>query len=160
MLLYNSITMAYKSLYIDGVKEEIFKYEGLYNKGSQRNIVEKVKKLRITNFQTAQFLLQQNLKTKKPQMTSKRNSNNNLKHPKSKKQPTKTNTEIAKEKSAVKDLTKSECVSLICLSLSVDSSLALEIYQYRVLKKVILCNFSIFFCFGWLFCRLRFGFSL
>jgi hypothetical protein len=29
MLLYNSITMAYKSLYIDGVKEEIFKYEGL-----------------------------------------------------------------------------------------------------------------------------------
>jgi hypothetical protein len=26
MLLYNSITMAYKSLYIDGVKEEIFKY--------------------------------------------------------------------------------------------------------------------------------------
>jgi hypothetical protein len=58
---------------------------------------------------------------------------------KSTKQPTKTkkNTEIAKQKSAVKDLTKSECVSLICLSLSVDSSLALEIYQYRVLKKVM-----------------------
>jgi hypothetical protein len=58
---------------------------------------------------------------------------------KSTKQPTKTkkNTEIANEKSAVKDLTKSECVSLICLTLSVDSSLALEIYQYRVLKKVM-----------------------
>jgi hypothetical protein len=58
---------------------------------------------------------------------------------KSTKQPTKTkkNTEIAKEKSAVKDLTKSECVSLICLSISVDSDLALEIYQYRVLKKVM-----------------------
>jgi hypothetical protein len=49
----------------------------------------------------------------------------------------KKNTEIANEKSAVKDLTKSECVSLICLTLSVDSSLALEIYQYRVLKKVM-----------------------
>jgi hypothetical protein len=31
MLLYNSITMQYKSLYIDAVKSEIFKYEGLYH---------------------------------------------------------------------------------------------------------------------------------
>ena len=54
MLLYNSITMAYKSLYIDGVKEEIFKYEGLYNKESQRNIIEKVKKLKVTTFQTVE----------------------------------------------------------------------------------------------------------
>jgi hypothetical protein len=54
MLLYNSITMAYKSLYIDGVKEEIFKYEGLYNKESQRNIIEKVKKLKFTTFQTVE----------------------------------------------------------------------------------------------------------
>jgi hypothetical protein len=39
---------------------------------------------------------------------------------KAKKQPAKTkkNTEIVEEESAVKDLTKSECVSLICLSLS------------------------------------------
>jgi vacuolar-type H+-ATPase catalytic subunit A/Vma1 len=64
---------------------------------------------------------------------AKRNLQNN--QPKQKK-----NTEIANEKSAVKDLTKSECVSLICLTLSVNSSLALEIYQ------------------GWLFCR--FGFAL
>jgi hypothetical protein len=46
--------MAYKSLYIDGVKEEIFKYEGLYNKESQRNIIEKVKKLKVTTFQTVE----------------------------------------------------------------------------------------------------------
>jgi hypothetical protein len=58
---------------------------------------------------------------------------------KAKKQPAKTkkNTEIVEEESAVKDLTKSECVSLICLSLSIDSSLAIEIYQYRVLKKAM-----------------------
>jgi hypothetical protein len=35
MLLYNSITMPYKSLYLNGVKKEIFKYEGLYNQGHQ-----------------------------------------------------------------------------------------------------------------------------
>jgi hypothetical protein len=31
MLLYNSITMPYKSLYLNGVKKEIFKYEGLHS---------------------------------------------------------------------------------------------------------------------------------
>jgi hypothetical protein len=41
-----------KSLYIDGVKKEIFKYEVLYNEGHQRNIIEKLKKLKITTFQT------------------------------------------------------------------------------------------------------------
>jgi hypothetical protein len=54
MLLYNCITMAYKSLYIDGVKKEIFKYEVLYNEGHQRNIIEKLKKLKITTFQTVE----------------------------------------------------------------------------------------------------------
>ena len=54
MLLYNCITMVYKSLYIDGVKKEIFKYEVLYNEGHQRNIIEKLKKLKITTFQTVE----------------------------------------------------------------------------------------------------------
>ena len=52
MLLYNSITMPYKSLYLNGVKKEIFKYEGLYNQGHQIIIIEKVRKLKITTFQT------------------------------------------------------------------------------------------------------------
>jgi hypothetical protein len=35
-----------------------------------------------------------------------------------------------------KDLTKSEAISHIHLNLDIDSGLALEIYKYRVLKKV------------------------
>jgi hypothetical protein len=54
MLLYNCITMAYKSLYIGGVKKEIFKYEVLYNEGHQKNIIEKLKKLKVTTFQTVE----------------------------------------------------------------------------------------------------------
>jgi hypothetical protein len=72
--------------------------------------------------------------------SAKKGGNAKVSKSKSKKQPAKTkkNTEIVEgEESAVKDLTKSECVSLICLSLSVDSSLAIEIYQYRVLKKAM-----------------------
>jgi hypothetical protein len=46
--------MVYKSLYIDGVKKEIFKYEVLYNEGHQRNIIEKLKKLKVTTFQTVE----------------------------------------------------------------------------------------------------------
>jgi hypothetical protein len=52
MLLYNSITMQYKSLYLDGVKSEIFKYEGLYHQAAHRNIVEKLKKVKVVSFQT------------------------------------------------------------------------------------------------------------
>jgi hypothetical protein len=36
------------------VKKEIFKYEVLYNEGHQRNIIEKLKKLKITTFQTVE----------------------------------------------------------------------------------------------------------
>jgi hypothetical protein len=52
--LFYTFVFIIKSLYIDGVKEEIFKYEGLYNKESQRNIIEKVKKLKVTTFQTVE----------------------------------------------------------------------------------------------------------
>jgi hypothetical protein len=44
--------MQYKSLYIDAVKSEIFKYEGLYHQDAHRNIVEKLKKVKVVSFQT------------------------------------------------------------------------------------------------------------
>jgi hypothetical protein len=44
--------MQYKSLYLDGVKSEIFKYEGLYHQAAHRNIVEKLKKVKVVSFQT------------------------------------------------------------------------------------------------------------
>jgi hypothetical protein len=36
----------------DAVKSEIFKYEGLYHQDAHRNIVEKLKKVKVVSFQT------------------------------------------------------------------------------------------------------------